>query len=196
MRFFAINPATGKIQWHFEDANFKDPNHKEYPKHGAMTNNGLWNGGLFNKLARYNMDGPTADRAGSWTGTGNMRCVRTGLANYLIRGFTGYMGADGTGYQTYDPWKLFDAELRQLWRGYQLPMKPVPATTAFVQSRSRTQADHIFSATLIVWWFHQRLPFPRPPRHWTNRRLPKTGLAGLTLVRRAGNPGTHAGWCG
>ena len=33
---------------------------------------------------------------------GNQRCVRTsGAANYLIRGHTGYMGKDGTVYQTF-----------------------------------------------------------------------------------------------
>ena len=59
---YAIDPLTGKVNWDFQDANFKNPQ-REYHKHGSMTNNMVaWNGGLFNRIARYDLTGPTAQR--------------------------------------------------------------------------------------------------------------------------------------
>ena len=68
-----------------------------------MTNNMVaWNDGLYNRIARYNLTGPTAQRRAFPLIGGNQRCVHTsGAANYLIRGHTGYMGKDGSVYQTF-----------------------------------------------------------------------------------------------
>ena len=99
---YAIDPKTGKINWDYQDANFKNPK-REYKKHGPMSNNMVsWNGKLYNKLASYSLDGPTADRAAVGFFGGNQRCVRTsGSANFLVMGHTGYIGTDGTAYQTF-----------------------------------------------------------------------------------------------
>ena len=59
---YAIDITTGSVLWDFQDANFKNPQ-REYNKHGSMTNNMVaWNGGLYNRIARYDLDGPTAER--------------------------------------------------------------------------------------------------------------------------------------
>lgn len=99
---YAIDVKTGKIDWEFIDANFKNPK-REYNKHGAMTNNMVfWNGGLYNRIARYSLDGPTADRQATGMMGGNQRCVRTsGSANYLVRGHTGFIDREGNAYQTF-----------------------------------------------------------------------------------------------
>ncbi|GEM_PF-1096099 len=99
---YAIDVKTGKIDWEFMDANFKNPE-REYQKHGAMTNNMVyWNGGLYNKIASYSLDGPTADREATRMFGGNQRCVRTsGSAKYLVRGHTGFIDREGNAYQTF-----------------------------------------------------------------------------------------------
>ena len=99
---FAIDPRTGRIMWHFEDANGKDPKHHEYHKHGPMTNNLVaWNNALFSKEGLYHTTGPTRDtRAVRFLG-GNQRCVRlSGATNYLVYGFTSFMDRQGNSFQT------------------------------------------------------------------------------------------------
>lgn len=102
---FAIDIKTGKILWHNDNINRKNPK-REWRKHGAMTNNLVyWKDNLVVRTGALNQDGPEnveiEGRFGIGTG-GNQRCVRsTASENFLIRGHTGYLAKDGTGYQTF-----------------------------------------------------------------------------------------------
>ena len=102
--FYVIDVQTGKILSHDGNASGKDPNHREFAKHGPMTNNLVyWNGYFSHKNGILPKDNSGLIRGKHTVSIGgNQRCVRTtATGNYIIRGHTGYYGKDGSVYQTF-----------------------------------------------------------------------------------------------